>query len=77
MATEDAAQAMTRGDRKKRPRFIDHIENCPKIENHTGCPTGYLAWHEWADEMSKTHRCTRCPDCGYWAIWVPKKAKVS
>ena len=35
-------------------------------------PKGYLAWHEWAEQMSKTHRQERCPECGYWHIWVPK-----
>lgn len=40
---------------------------------HTPCPQGYLAWHTWAERKAKTHRQKRCPDCGLWAIWVPKR----
>lgn len=47
-------------------------DDCPDIEQHTACPTGYLAWHEWADKMSKTHRNKRCATCGFWVVWVPK-----
>jgi hypothetical protein len=35
-------------------------------------PRGYLAWHEWAEEKSKTHSQRRCPHCGLYAIWEPK-----
>jgi hypothetical protein len=35
-------------------------------------PEGYIAWHEWADKMSKTHRQEKCPCCGLWKIWVKK-----
>ena len=40
---------------------------------HTPCPKGYVDWHEWAEKKSKTHYCKRCPDCGLWAVWVPKR----
>lgn len=51
-----------------------NAEDCPKVENHTACPSGYIAWHEWADRMAKTHHQVRCPDCGLYAIWVPGAA---
>lgn len=44
-------------------------EDCPKVETHTACPSGYLAWHEWAERMSETHRQRRCTSCGLYAIW--------
>jgi hypothetical protein len=41
---------------------------------HTpGQPEGYREWHAWAAEMSKTHWQVRCPACGLYAVWVPKK----
>ncbi len=36
-------------------------------------PTGYLAWHEWAEQKAKTHRQSKCPTCGLYAVWTPKK----
>lgn len=53
------------------PKFRS-MEDCPRIENHTAAPAGYLAWHEWAERMGKSHTQRQCPDCGFWAIWVPK-----
>jgi hypothetical protein len=32
-------------------------------------PNGYLAWHEWAEEMSKTHKQVKCEGCGRYSIW--------
>jgi len=49
-------------------------ENCPDIETHTAAPSGYLAWHAWAEKMSKTHRQAKCPSCGFWAVWYEKAA---
>lgn len=48
------------------------VETCPDREQHTPCPSGYLAWHEWAEEMSKTHKQKRCATCKLFAVWVPK-----
>jgi hypothetical protein len=42
---------------------------------HTPCPTGYVAWHEWALKKMTTHRTTRCPSCRLWLVWVPKKRR--
>lgn len=38
-------------------------------------PEGYLAWHEWADKKSKTHRSLKCRGCGLYTISVPKGEK--
>lgn len=48
-------------------------EHCPDIEKHTSCPTGYVAWHEWAEKMSKTHKQHKCRTCGFYSIWKPRK----
>lgn len=37
--------------------------------SHTPCPSGYLAWHEWAEKKARRHRQERCDECGLWAIW--------
>lgn len=51
------------------------FQQCPSQQNHTVEPMldhDYLGWHRWAEEMSKTHKQTQCPDCQKWAIWIPK-----
>jgi len=50
-------------------------DSCPNVAKHTKSPDGYLEFSAWADEKSKTHRQERCPGCGLWVIWVPKKAR--
>jgi hypothetical protein len=47
-------------------------KTCPRADEHTKCPGGYLAWHEWAEQMTKTHRQIRCPGCGLYEVWIPK-----
>lgn len=49
---------------------------CRQSKLHTPSPEGYLAWHEWAEKKSKTHRQERCPGCGLWAIWTPVSKDV-
>lgn len=39
---------------------------------HTPCPSGYIERADWMTEMAKTHKQTRCPNCGLWAVWIPK-----
>lgn len=57
--------------------YTRHIEgvDCPNEAEHTPDPRGYVAWHEWAVEMEKTHKQYACPGCGRYAIWKPKKPK--
>lgn len=45
---------------------------CPAPEQHTPCPSDYLAWHEWAERMQATHEQQQCPGCGLWMVWVPR-----
>lgn len=40
---------------------------------HTPAPKGYLQWHAWAEKKAKTHVQEKCPYCGLWAIWKPKR----
>jgi DNA mismatch repair protein MutH len=39
---------------------------------HTPQPEGYMEWHEWARQASKTHAPIKCERCSKWAIWLPK-----
>jgi hypothetical protein len=41
---------------------------------HTPQPESYLAWHEWAEQMARTHDQHQCGGCGLWAIWTRKRA---
>jgi hypothetical protein len=53
---------------------------CPREgqRNHSplkGEPSGYLAWHEWAEHKSQTHYPTKCPDCGLFVVWKPNSTE--
>ena len=48
---------------------------CPNEANHTPHPIAYGASQAWMTQMQKTHKQTRCPDCGRWAIWIPKPTR--
>jgi hypothetical protein len=52
-------------------------DTCPDRAKHTPCPSGYLAWWEWADRKAKTHDQQRCPTCLLWAIWTPRTPSVA
>lgn len=46
-------------------------------KDHTPCPDGYMAWHSWAREKSRTHAQVKCGQCGLYKIWLPKaEAKI-
>jgi len=55
----------------KMPRIDKTI--CKEL--HTECPVGYMAWHGWAEDMSETHTQRKCPECGRYAIWIPKQKR--
>lgn len=38
--------------------------------DHNDGPDNYPAWHAWAEQKAKTHRQSRCDECGLWAIWT-------
>ena len=44
------------------------------LEHNTG-PSNYMEWHEWAEEMSKTHGQRRCPVTGLYDHWFPLTQK--
>lgn len=48
-------------------------DDCPKVGTHTKSPSGYGQWDVWAAKKSKRHKQIRCPECGYFAIWVRLK----
>ncbi len=50
---------------------------CPNVEDHTPRPEGYIQWHTWAEQMSKTHRQSKCAGCGKYTIWTPKRAALA
>lgn len=59
--------------------FAVRKENCPAREKHTPEPmheSDYMGWHAWARRMSKTHKQRRCPECGLFAIWVPRTRRL-
>lgn len=49
-------------------------EFCRDESKHTRTPLGYTERALWAEKKLKTHTQSRCPTCGFWAIWKPKKA---
>lgn len=52
---------------------IGRVERSATACVHTpNQPRGYLQWHSWAHEASKTHAQVRCPHCGLWQVWLPK-----
>jgi hypothetical protein len=42
---------------------------CPNADHHETGPEGYIHWHAWAEEKTKTHKQRKCPDCGLWLLW--------
>lgn len=46
--------------------------DCVSNDAHTPAPRGYIAWHEWANKMGKTHRQVECSGCGLLKIWMVK-----
>ena len=46
---------------------------CPNERNHSYGPVGYLAWHEWAEQVGPLCDVSECPGCGLWLIWTPKR----
>lgn len=49
------------------------IERTEDRCTHTPQPPGYMEWHAWAKAASKTHAQVRCPHCGLWSQWMPKR----
>lgn len=48
---------------------------CPTPEKHTHPEEdslGYVAWHEWAERMMRTHTQHKCPGCGRYRVYRRK-----
>ena len=63
---------------RKKPDPIEKerlpMNDCPKSDLHYPDQNlGYLEWFDWAEEMWKTHKQTKCLGCGLYKIWTPKK----
>ena len=56
-------------------------DDCPRSDDHTPCPRGYLAWHRWAEGMQALgYRQMRHDACDLWTQWVTptgRPARVS
>lgn len=51
-------------------------KRCPYERDHaTDEPEGYLAWHAWAEKMSRTHKVLRCGGCGLFKVWVAREVR--
>jgi hypothetical protein len=44
---------------------------CTNEAQHTPHPVRQFAHEAWAEQMLRSHKQMRCPDCRLWAIWVP------
>lgn len=51
--------------------------SCTTPNLHTRQPWGYVAWHEWAEKMSRTHVQVECPGCGRLMIWKRSKTALA
>ncbi len=49
--------------------------DCPNAAAHEPQPTGYVAWHQWAGRMARTHTQRKCDGCGLHNIWVPFRTR--
>lgn len=60
-------------------RYIDDETKSPaKRAKFPACrppkePQGYLAWHEWAERKSKTHKQVRCREHGLFHNWIRRE----
>jgi hypothetical protein len=54
--------------------LVDPNPDCPQHELHTPQPNGYIQCHDWAEEMSKTHKQIMCDGCDRLLIWIEKRA---
>lgn len=48
----------------------NHMTDC--VKRHTKLPPGAVTRSKAVQVLLKTHSCQQCPECGKWAIYVPK-----
>ena len=51
-------------------------KECLNAKNHTERPEQYIAWHNWAERKSKTHRQIKYKGCGLYEIWIPQEEEM-
>ncbi len=44
---------------------------------HDQVPDGYEERVVWMRNMGRTHTQMHCPECGLWAIWIPRNTSLS
>lgn len=54
------------------PRIVPP-EECPNRIKHTPMPDTIAGKVERQRELQKTHNQTKCPTCGNFVIWRPKR----
>lgn len=42
------------------------------VKRHTKLPIGTVTRSNAVHKLLQTHICQQCPECGRWAIYVPK-----
>jgi hypothetical protein len=45
------------------------------VKRHTKLPTGAVTRSKAVQVLLKTHSCQQCPECGKWAMYVPKQQR--
>jgi hypothetical protein len=54
-------------------RHLQAVPECPNAAAHEWHPTRYVSHSGWADRALLVADQERCPGCGGWEIWVPKR----
>ena len=50
-------------------------QDCPNYANHEPMPRDYVSFDEHGKLLNKTRKNVKCPGCGLYKIWVPRKPK--
>jgi hypothetical protein len=46
------------------------------VKRHTKLPDGAVTRSNAVHKLLKTHSCKQCPECGKWAMYVPKGSSL-
>ena len=61
---------------RTRASDVEHMGCADHADTDAEMPCSYIERSEWFEKMGKTHKQTKCPNCGLFAIWVPKKGRA-